>query len=243
MKIVVGHLYPDLLNLYGDRGNIITFQKRCEWRDIECEVRKFTMEDEINFEELDIILLGGGSDREQKLVCEKLRENREGIKKYINENKVLLAVCGGYQLLGTYYQSCFGKIPGLEVVDIYTEAGEERLIGNVVIEVTLDEKTIKVVGFENHAGRTYINQEKPLGKILSGFGNNNEDGYEGIRYKNVFGTYLHGPLLPKNPELADYLISLALENKGFEDKLENLEDKFEINANKNVIGRIMEVPR
>lgn len=238
MKLVVGHLYPDLLNLYGDRGNIITFQKRCEWRGIECEVKQYVLGDEIDFDELDIILLGGGSDREQNLVCDELRKNKEGFFKYIEENKVLLAICGGYQLLGNYYYSNLGKIPGLEIINIYTESGKTRLIGNVAIESEIEGRKIKIVGFENHAGRTYINDVQPLGKVIVGNGNNAEDGNEGIRYKNVFGTYLHGPILPKNPELADYLLKLALQNKGEDIELSKIDDSMEILANTSVLHKV-----
>lgn len=236
MKLIIGHLYPDLLNLYGDRGNIQCMVKRCEWRGIEVEVIEYQMEDEIDFSHLDIVLLGGGSDREQMLVCEKLKEIRDDFKNYVEGNGVVIAICGGYQLLGNYYMTEEGNIEGLKLVDIETKQGKGRLIQNIVIQSDLFETPI--VGFENHGGRTYINKNKPLGKVLYGLGNNGETGYEGIIYKNVIGTYLHGPLLPKNPELCDYLIIKALERRYGEGiELEKLDDTQEKEANQYIINK------
>lgn len=238
MKITIGHLYPDLLNLYGDRGNIQCLLKRCQWRGIEAEAISYELDDQIDFSKLDIVLLGGGSDREQMLVCEKLREIRGDFKEYVEQNGVVIAVCGGYQLLGHYYNTDKGKINGLELVDIYTEQGDGRLISNIVLETELF--SMPVVGFENHGGRTFIGDNKPLGKVLYGAGNDGKSGYEGVVYKNVVGTYLHGPLLPKNPQLADYLISRALEKKyGKEIALEPLDDSQEKEANDYVYHRFV----
>ena len=211
MKITIGHLYPDLLNLYGDRGNIQCLMKRCQWRGIEAETISFELDDRIDFSGLDIVLLGGGSDREQMLVCEKLKEIRKNFRAYVEDNGVVIAICGGYQLLGNYYKTEQGTMKGLELVDMYTEQGKGRLIGNIVLQSDLFE--MPVVGFENHGGRTFIGNNKPLGKVLSGYGNEEHAGCEGVVYKNVIGTYLHGPLLPKNPQLADLLIQRALEKK------------------------------
>ena len=206
MKITIGHFYPDLLNLYGDRGNILAIKKRCEWRGIETEVKEFSIDDEVDFSGLDIVFLGGGSDREQLIVCKRLKEIQKDILDYVQDNGVILAVCGGYQLLGHYYQLEKEKIEGLSVLDIYTIAGQKRLIDNVILETDFG----SVTGFENHGGRTYIGAHKPLGKVLYGNGNNGEDEQEGVLYRNVFGTYLHGPILPKNPNLTDELIARAL---------------------------------
>ena len=184
MKITIGHFYPDLLNLYGDRGNILAIKKRCEWRGIETEVKEFSIDDEVDFSGLDIVFLGGGSDREQLIVCKRLKEIQKDILDYVQDNGVILAVCGGYQLLGHYYQLEKEKIEGLSVLDIYTIAGQKRLIDNVILETDFG----SVTGFENHGGRTYIGDHKPLGKVLYGNGNNGEDEQEGVLYRNVFGT-------------------------------------------------------
>lgn len=236
MKVTIGHLYPDFLNLYGDRGNIQCLVKRCQWRGIEAEVKTFELDDKISFEGLDIVLLGGGSDREQMLVCEKLRQIREEFKTYVEDNGVVIAICGGYQLLGEYYKTEKGTIPGLELVDMCTEQGEGRLISNIVLKSELFD--MPVVGFENHGGRTDIRGNKPLGKVLYGAGNDGQSKEEGIVYKNVIGTYLHGPLLPKNPQLADWLIIRALERKyGEKVELTPLDDSQEQEANAYVYNR------
>ena len=238
MKITIGHVYPDLLNLYGDRGNIQCLMKRCQWRGIEAETIPFELEDEIDFSKLDIVLLGGGSDREQMLVCEKLKEIQKDFKAYVENYGVVIAICGGYQLLGNYYKTEQGTMKGLELVDLYTEQGEGRLIDNIVLQSDLLD--MPIVGFENHGGRTYIKDNKPLGKVLYGAGNDGKSGYEGVVYKNVIGTYLHGPLLPKNPQLADWLISHALEQKyGKKIELAPLDDSQEKEANEYVYHRFV----
>lgn len=238
MKITIGHLYPDLLNLYGDRGNIQCLMKRCQWRGIEAQTIPFELDDKIDFSKLDIVLLGGGSDREEMLVCKKLREIRGAFREYVESDGVVIAICGGYQLLGNYYHTDQGIIEGLELVDMYTEQGEGRLISNIVLKSDLFE--MPVVGFENHGGRTMIKDNRPLGKVLYGSGNDGKSGYEGIVYKNVIGTYLHGPLLPKNPQLADWLIQHALEKKyGQKTELSPLDDIQEKEANAYVYHRFV----
>lgn len=239
MKITVGHLYPDLLNLYGDRGNIACLMKRCQWRGIEAETIEFESDDEIDFKKLDIVLLGGGSDREQMLVCRKLQEIQKDFKEYVEDDGVVIAVCGGYQLLGNYYKTQDGVMEGLHLVDLYTEQGDTRLIDNIVLKSDLFE--MPVVGFENHGGRTYINDNKAFGKVLYGAGNTGESGYEGVVYKNVIGTYLHGPLLPKNPQVCDYLIERALERK-YKEKmsLAPLDDQRELQANQYIQKRFLQ---
>ena len=237
MKITIGHLYPDLLNLYGDRGNIACLTKRLSWRGIEAETIEFNTGDEIDFQKLDIVLLGGGSDREQSIVCRNLLEIREQFKDYVEDGGVVIAVCGGYQLLGKYYRTEEGMIEGLNLVDIYTEQGEGRLIDNIVLKSDLCD--MPVVGFENHGGRTYINDNQPFGKVLYGSGNDGESGYEGVVYKNVIGTYLHGPLLPKNPEVCDWLILQALKRKYGDVTLEPLDDSREKEANKYIYDRFV----
>ncbi len=238
-KLTIGHLYPDLLNLYGDRGNIISLSKRCAWRGIDVEVKEFQLKDDIDFDALDIVFLGGGSDREQLLVCNRLKEIKTDFNNYVDNNNVVVAICGGYQLLGHYYKLKDETIEGLSVLDIYTEMGDSRLIGNVVIDATLFGTSTKIVGFENHAGRTFINNHKALGTVQYGHGNNDNDGLEGVLYKNVIGTYLHGPILPKNPLLTDYILSKALKH-AYPDTfqvLEPLDNVAEIRARDYVVNR------
>jgi len=252
MKLTIYHLYPDLLDLYGDRGNVIALAQRCRWREIEAEIRKVSLEDEIDFSKVDILFLGGGSDREQSLLVEDLGSRAGELADAVEDGLVVLTICGGYQLLGRYYQTGDGKkIPGLGILDLYTVAGNTRLIGNVIAEIDeylkqdikqcLDTRYSDLhtlVGFENHSGKTYLGPGlKPLGKIVRGYGNNGEDCLEGVRYKNVFGTYLHGPLLPKNPHLADLMIGLALRRRGFDHSLSVLEDSLEIRAHQAVLTR------
>lgn len=238
MKLTIGHLYPELLNLYGDRGNIQCLMKRCLWRGIEAETIAFELDDNIDFSNLDIVLLGGGSDREQMLVCEKLKEIQKDFKDYVEQDGVVIAICGGYQLLGNYYRTDMGTIEGLSLVDMYTEQGEDRLIDNIVLQSELFD--MPIVGFENHGGRTFIGENKPLGKVLYGSGNDGKSGYEGVVYKNVIGTYLHGPLLPKNPQLADELILRALKKKYGEDvTLSPLDDSQEKAANDYIYNRFV----
>lgn len=257
MSLTIYHLYPDLLDLYGDRGNIMTLAARCRWRGIEVEIRKVSLGEDLDFSQADILFLGGGSDREQSLLVEDLSLRAAELKDAIEDGLVLLTICGGYQLLGRYYQKGDGqKIPGLGILDICSVAGNKRMIGNVIAEMDEELKNAvsenyagaygtdystafhTLVGFENHSGKTYLGSGlKPLGKILKGYGNNGEDCLEGLRYKNVFGTYLHGPFLPKNPHLADLLLGLALKRKGKIADLSLLEDSLEKVAHQAVISR------
>lgn len=237
--IRVCHLYPDLLNLYGDRGNIIAFQQRCRWRDLPVQVHSLNLGEKVDFQKYDFVFLGGGSDREQTLVSVDLMKRRDEFAAAIEDGLVVLAICGGFQLLGSYFMSRNGEnIPCLDVLDFYTKAGERRLVGNVAIEVDLNGSSFKVVGFENHSGLTFLGNNKPLGRVLSGNGNNGRDGLEGVRYKNVFGSYLHGPLLPKNVRLTDYLIGLCLERRGIKKELKPLDDSFEKRACEIMLRRM-----
>lgn len=237
MKIKILHMYPDLLNLYGDKGNIECLKKRLEWRGIEAEAVSFTCEDtDFDLSDVDIVFIGGGSDREQKIVCKRLLEHKDAIKAYVEDNGALVAVCGGYQLLGRYYKLEDETIEGLKILDIYTEQGDKRLIGNIVLQSDFLEQ--KIVGFENHGGRTYIGGHKPLGKVLYGNGNDDKSGYEGVVYKNVVATYLHGPLLPKNPKLCDYILENAIARKYPEfEGLKPLDDELENTANEYIVKR------
>ena len=236
MKLRIAHLYPDLLNLYGDIGNITTIRKRCEWRDIQTQVDSVYGNEKITFTDYDLVFLGGGSDREQLLVRDKLISMKKEISAYVENGGVLVAVCGGYQLLGSYYKLEKETIQGLEILDIQTEVGDTRLISNVVLE---NEQFGTIVGFENHGGRTNINNHTPLGKVLYGNGNNGKDGYEGVVYKNVIATYLHGSLLPKNPILSDHIIKMMLEQRGLPSELKPLDDSIENEAHKYIVDRFV----
>ena len=235
MKIQIAHLYPDLLNLYGDRGNIQCMVMRCRWRGIEAEVKEYRLQDAVDFSGTDIVLLGGGSDREQQIVCTKLQDIREDFHSYVEDGGTVLAVCGGYQLLGHYYDTPDGRMKGLSLADLYTEQGEPRLISNVVLQN--EELPYEIVGFENHGGRTFIGDNRPFGRVVYGYGNNGEDGREGILYKNVTGTYLHGPLLPKNPHVCDRILRSALERKYGVTELAPLDDTQERKANRYIVNR------
>ena len=203
---------------------------------LEAEVIPFLSGEKIDFSKLDIVLLGGGSDREQELVCGFLKDIKDDFKAYVEDGGVVLAVCGGYQLLGKYYKTNKKTIEGLSILDITTEWQPERLIRNIVLNSPLFEQP--VVGFENHGGRTYIGDHTPFGKVFYGLGNTGKSGYEGVIYKNVIATYLHGPLLPKNPQVCDYLLEKALQRKyGEEVKLEPLKDETEKKANSYIADR------
>ncbi len=237
-SITIGHLYPDLLNLYGDRGNIAALQKRLIWRGISAEVKEFELNDEIDFSKLDLVFIGGGSDREQRLVCNRLSEQKAALQEYIESNGVLMAVCGGYQLLGNYYELANETIEGLGLLDFYTKNKPERLMGKVVIQSGLFDDYI--VGFENHGGRTYTNH-LPLGMVKHGKGNNGEDHMEGVVYKNVIGTYLHGPVLPANPKLTDWLLTQSLKRKYGSDTpvLSPLDDSYEDAARNHIVRKFV----
>lgn len=237
LKISIAHLYPKLLNLYGDMGNIITLKKRCEWRGISFEYDEIGIGDEIT--EHDLYFIGGGQDKQQQEVAAELYSNKDFLLGERDKGAVFLGICGGYQLFGHYYQPFEGdRLLGISLMDAYTVAGKTRFIGNVTVETEfLEPKTL--VGFENHSGLTYLQGEtKPLGKVVVGNGNNGQDGFEGGRYKNVFGTYLHGSLLPKNPHFADYLIELALEKRyGEKIELQKLDDEIELKTHNSLIGK------
>ncbi|HIV85258.1 MAG TPA: glutamine amidotransferase [Candidatus Monoglobus merdigallinarum] len=237
-QINIVHLYPDLLNLYGDRGNIACMEKRLKWRGISANVYECTNSDgSADLSGADILFLGGGSDREQEIVCGLLRGKRDEIKAHVESGGALLAVCGGYQLLGKYYMTAKTKIEGLDILDIYTNSGDTRLIGNVVLKCPMFDRP--VVGFENHAGRTYLGEGvKPLGQVAYGNGNTGSSGYEGVIYKNTVATYLHGPLLPKNPQLCDYILSCALKRKYPEfTSLAPLDDELENKGNDYIVKK------
>ena len=236
-RLKVAHLYPELLNLYGDSGNILVLRRRMEWRGIACDVEEVHVGDTPSFADVDIAFVGGGSDREQRIVCEYLLEERSELSAFVDDGGVLAAVCGGYQLLGHSYLMGDEEVQGLSLVDLYTDRGAPRLIGNIAVESRISPQPI--VGYENHGGRTHLGSGvEPLGRVLHGFGNDGISGMEGCLYKNVVGTYVHGPLLPKNPGVADYLITRALERKYGEAELEPLDDAIELAANQVMLDRL-----
>ena len=242
-KLVIGHFYPDLLNLYGDRGNVLALYKRAAGRGFDVEIRQISVGDEIDPESLDICFLGGGQDSEQNIMKDDL-VNVKGriIKDMIEDGKVFLTICGGYQMLGKYYKEHDGKmLKCLGAIDYYTEAEKERFINDTIYELELPSgEKVRIVGFENHSGRTYLGKGvEPFMKVITGHGNNGRDGYEGMRYKNAFGTYSHGSLLPKNPEITDMLIELALKKRFGEDyKLPVLDDSTERKARELALSYI-----
>jgi CobQ-like glutamine amidotransferase family enzyme len=228
-KIVIGYLYPDLMNTYGDGGNILALARRCGWRGIPVTVKKISLGQAIP-NDINLIFFGGGQDREQVLVSKDLKKKAGFLKKFVENGGPLLSVCGGYQLLGNFYKDPEGNIlPGIGLFNANTFAGPKRMIGNIILLPFISCLSANLVGFENHSGQTYLGiGMRPLGKVLRGFGNNGTDGYEGCVYKNAIGTYLHGSLLPKNPELADWLIEKALEYQtGKPVKIKPLEDNLE----------------
>jgi len=255
MKLTICHLYPDLMNIYSDMGNIVCLQRRCQWRGIEAVIKSITVGQKMDWQKYDLFFGGGGQDRQQSIVSEDLQVKTKALKAAAYAGVPMLTTCGTYQLFGHYFKTHEGvKIPGIGIFDAYTVASHERKIGNIIIEINIDilraEREVfpinenssrlrsnnTLVGFENHSGNTYIvRRDKdtsevarqrldssevkeegntfPLGVVIKGFGNNGADGSEGAVYKNCLGTYLHGPVLPKNPHLADWLIKTALEKK------------------------------
>jgi CobQ-like glutamine amidotransferase family enzyme len=239
LKISIAHLYPELLNIYGDYGNILAVKNRCEWRGIEVEITNINIGDEIDPLAFDFFFIGGGQDKQQIDVSRELQIRKDALHQAMHLGAVFLGICGGYQLFGHYYQPKNGaRLAGIGLLDVYTVAGDKRFIGNVTAKT---EYTIPrtLVGFENHSGLTYLQGDtKPLAIVEVGAGNNNEDKTEGARFKNVFGTYLHGSFLPKNPHFADYLIKLALEKRyGKEIELSKMNDELEMQAHISLINK------
>jgi lipid II isoglutaminyl synthase (glutamine-hydrolysing) len=235
MKIVIGHLYPDYLNIYADRGNIAVLARRAAWRGYEVEVRSVSVGERIDPGEHDLLYVGGGQDREQALVAEDLVGKAHGVLAAHAAGTAVLAVCGGYQLLGRSYRDLQGnRLPGIGLFPLETIAGEKRMIGDVLLDCELEPgERHTLAGFENHAGRTLLDAgAEPLGRVLAGFGNDGESGFEGARVGRAIGTYLHGPLLPRNPWFADWVIRQALAHRlGSEPpQLEPLPDELEAEA-------------
>jgi lipid II isoglutaminyl synthase (glutamine-hydrolysing) len=224
-------LYPDLMNIYADRGNLLLLERRCNWRGIGFSLTASGLGEPLDPDAADLYYIGGGQDRDQMLCAEDLASvKRDSLHAAAEREAVILAVCGGYQLLGHSYELGEQTLPGVGLVDLKTVRAEgPRLIGNVAIEVELEADQRRVLaGFENHGGRTHLGPgTRPLGRVLKGHGNNGVDGYEGVRNRNVIGTYLHGPLLPKNAWFADWLIATAL---GIDEPMPELDDRLENDA-------------
>ena len=248
-SLSIGWLYPELMSTYGDRGNIICLQKRCEWRGIKTDVLAIDQDTPLSrLKTIDLLFGGGAQDKEQDLVMKDLKGKKaEAIKELIDHNVPALFVCGAPQLMGKYYEPAVGKrIEGVGVFDmITTNPGPDvpRCIGNIVARIVFDQfdpEPRTIVGFENHGGRTFLAKDaKPFGKVIKGFGNNGNDGTEGVVYKNAIGCYFHGPLLPKNPHVADWLIKKALEVKYIKTiELTKLDDSMEWQAHKTIAKRL-----
>jgi hypothetical protein len=229
MRVAVGHLYPDYLNIYADRGNIAVLSERARLRGHELDVQAIGMHDPVP-DGIDLFYVGGGQDREQALVARDLAAKTDALHAAANDGAVFLAVCGGYQLLGRSYIDVAGEdLPGIGLLPLRTVAGERRMIGDVLLDCGWAGETL--AGFENHAGRTVLDDDaEPLGRVLSGFGNDGTSGFEGCRRLRVYGTYLHGPLLPRNPWFADHILSEALAHAGGPTELSPLEDALERQA-------------
>lgn len=239
LELRIGHLYAHFLNIYGDRGNIVTFERRCQWRGIKTVVKPLGLNEDFDPNYFDLFFIGGGQDKQQQLIADDLQARKGIVKEAVEQGAVVLAICGGYQLLGHYYRPDGAPdVPGISLIDAYTVAGNRRMIGNVVVK-RLDGSTL--VGFENHSGKTFLGPGvEPLGDILAGGGNNGEDGKEGcaqpVGLGKVFGTYLHGSLLPKNPVFADEVIKQALKRRYGTLELSGLSDVFEREAHEAAVS-------
>ncbi|HSS09668.1 MAG TPA: hypothetical protein VLL25_07280 [Acidimicrobiales bacterium] len=253
MKLVVGYLYPTIMSQYGDRGNVICLQQRCRWRGIEVEVAELGLGAPVDPDEVDILLMGGGADSQQRAIAEDLVTVKgDGIRRAVDDGAAALMICGGYQLFGHSYQTYDGTtLQGLGIfdsnsvhrahqlgarLDNVAQAGAVRAVNNLV--VNWGDRTL--VGFENHGGRTYLAEgAQPLGRVVVGGGNNSEDGWEGCVYKNAIGTYLHGSVHPKNPHLADHLIGSALERRTGSRELQPLDDRLEWEAHQLAMDKAL----
>jgi CobQ-like glutamine amidotransferase family enzyme len=260
-RLRLAHLYPEQMNIYGDRGNILTLTQRCAWRGVSLDLLPVGIGAEVDWNAVDMAFFGGGQDSGQALIASDFVQ-RQGpaMRASIENGLVALAICGGYQLLGRYFLTHTGeRLPGVGALDVHTVGGDKRLIGNIVIEAQLTtdgrqptigndapvvmgrSSCVKLVGFENHSGRTYLGPGvRALGRVLAGHGNNGEDGSEGAVYHNTFGCYMHGSLLPKNPYFADHLIGLALRRRyGPGAELAPLDDRLELAAQRAMIDRLL----
>jgi CobQ-like glutamine amidotransferase family enzyme len=240
MNLKILWMYHDLMDLYGDKGNAEVLRVRAEKRGIETEVHTCTIGETADVSDYDLFFLGGGADREQELIFKDLLSRKENIREAMDAHTAFLLVCGGYQLFGKYYKDQDGNtVEGLSFFDYYTEASSrnERCIGNIAIETCMDGETFKAVGFENHGGQTR-NVSTPFGKVLKGYGNTIEDGMEGFMNDQVLATYMHGPLLPKNPKIADKILERALKKRYGKVDLAPLDDTLEECAQKVMLRRL-----
>lgn len=240
MNLKILWMYHDLMDLYGDKGNAEVLRRRAEKRGIEVQLDTCTIGEEKNIDEYDLFFLGGGADKEQNLIFADLLQRKQSIQTAMDHKTAFLLICGGYQLFGQYYKDQDGNvIEGLKFFDYYTVAGnrDERCIGNIAVETTMDGKTFKAVGFENHGGQTK-NVSTPFAKVLSGHGNEMRSGFEGFMNEQVLATYMHGPLLPKNPDIADAILKRALKKRYGEVTLEPLDDTIEYQAQNVMLERL-----
>jgi CobQ-like glutamine amidotransferase family enzyme len=235
MELRIGHLYAHFLNIYGDMGNVITLTRRAQWRNIEVITTPIGIGEPIDPDYFDLYFIGGGQDKQQMVIAQDLIKRRDILHRAVQQKAVILAICGGYQLLGHYYKPHQGdELKGLSILDAHTIAGNKRMIGNVQIK---REDGTTLVGFENHSGQTFLGKGLAgLGKVVVGHGNNGQDGYEGAASGTVYGTYMHGSLLPKNPHFADHLITQALTRRYGNLSLEPLDDALEISAHKRALS-------
>ena len=241
MELNICHLYPDVLNLYGDGGNILCLQKRLAWRGIDVSVARLPIGSPTSLSGFDLVFIGGGQDFEQQVLLEDLHRGRSReICAAANDGVVFLTICGGYQMMGHYYETFDGKrCDFIGLLDLVTVGAKERMIGNYKFRCTPEAGGSVVVGFENHSGKTRLGPSlRPLGTVLAGRGNNGEDGTEGAHWKNVFGSYSHGPMLPKNPAFADLLLATALERKYGRAELQPLDDAAELAAHDEICARV-----
>lgn len=241
MELKICHMYPDVLNLYGDGGNIICMKKRLEWRGIDASVTRLPIGTSMSLAGFDLVFIGGGQDFEQQVLLEDLHRGKEReIKAAIEDGMTFLTICGGYQMLGSYYETYDGKrCDFIGALDLYTIGSKTRMIGNYKFECTPSAGGSTVIGFENHSGKTWLGSGvEPLGTVLAGYGNNGEDKTEGAHYKNVFGSYSHGPMLPKNPEFCDQLLLTALKRKYGTVELAPLDDAAELFAHDEMCSRV-----
>ncbi|MGI6029235.1 MAG: type 1 glutamine amidotransferase [Candidatus Heteroscillospira sp.] len=241
MELKICHLYPDVLNLYGDQGNIICLKHRLEARGIGAEIIGLPIGANADFTQFDMFFIGGGQDFEQEVLLDDLAGGKSAdIRAAVEDEKVFLTICGGYQMMGSYYRTHDGvQCDFIGAMDLYTLGQEQRIIGNMMFRCSDENGGSTVVGFENHSGRTYLGEKcRPLGTILKGSGNNGEDGTEGARYKNAFGSYSHGPILPKNPEFADFLLYTALVRRYGQAHLDEIDDSFENAAHEYMLERL-----
>ncbi len=246
MELNICHLYYDVLNLYGDGGNIICMQKRLQWRGIDSRVYHVGIGDSLCMKDYDLVFIGGGQDFEQAVLIPDLHTGKDReISSAIDDGMCFLAICGGYQMLGNYYETYDGqRCDFIGALDLWTVGSKKRMIGNTVFACSDECGGSMIVGFENHSGKTWLGSSvSPLASVIVGSGNNGEDGTEGVHYKNVFGSYSHGPLLPKNPELCDYILCSALTRKYGHAELAPLDDSAEKQAHDDMLRRLMSKAR